>query len=32
MADTQQTDLVVIGLGPGGEALATAAAKAGLAR
>ncbi len=31
MADTQQTDLVVVGLGPGGEALATAAAKAGLA-
>jgi pyruvate/2-oxoglutarate dehydrogenase complex dihydrolipoamide dehydrogenase (E3) component len=31
MADTQQTDLVVIGLGPGGEALATEAAKAGLA-
>src|SRR4051794_18503759 len=33
MADndaTEQTDLVVIGLGPGGEALATAAAKAGL--
>ena len=29
--DAQQTDLVVIGLGPGGEALATAAAKAGLA-
>ena len=31
MSDAQQTDLVVIGLGPGGEALATAAAKAGLA-
>jgi pyruvate/2-oxoglutarate dehydrogenase complex dihydrolipoamide dehydrogenase (E3) component len=31
MADVQQVDLVVIGLGPGGEALATAAAKAGLA-
>lgn len=31
MSDVQQTDLVVIGLGPGGEALATAAAKAGLA-
>jgi pyruvate/2-oxoglutarate dehydrogenase complex dihydrolipoamide dehydrogenase (E3) component len=30
MADTQQVDLVVIGLGPGGEALATSAAKAGL--
>jgi pyruvate/2-oxoglutarate dehydrogenase complex dihydrolipoamide dehydrogenase (E3) component len=30
MADAQQVDLVVIGLGPGGEALATAAAKAGL--
>jgi pyruvate/2-oxoglutarate dehydrogenase complex dihydrolipoamide dehydrogenase (E3) component len=31
MADTQQTDLVVIGLGPGGEALANALATAGLA-
>jgi len=31
MSDARQTDLVVIGLGPGGEALATAAAKAGLA-
>jgi pyruvate/2-oxoglutarate dehydrogenase complex dihydrolipoamide dehydrogenase (E3) component len=30
MADAEQTDLVVIGLGPGGEALATGAAKAGL--
>jgi pyruvate/2-oxoglutarate dehydrogenase complex dihydrolipoamide dehydrogenase (E3) component len=30
MADAEQTDLVVIGLGPGGEALATEAAKAGL--
>ena len=30
MSDAQQVDLVVIGLGPGGEALATAAAKAGL--
>jgi pyruvate/2-oxoglutarate dehydrogenase complex dihydrolipoamide dehydrogenase (E3) component len=30
MADVQQVDLVVIGLGPGGEALATATAKAGL--
>jgi pyruvate/2-oxoglutarate dehydrogenase complex dihydrolipoamide dehydrogenase (E3) component len=29
MADMEQTDLVVIGLGPGGEALATEAAKAG---
>jgi pyruvate/2-oxoglutarate dehydrogenase complex dihydrolipoamide dehydrogenase (E3) component len=31
MADAQRVDLVVIGLGPGGEALANAAAKAGLA-
>jgi pyruvate/2-oxoglutarate dehydrogenase complex dihydrolipoamide dehydrogenase (E3) component len=31
MADAQQVDLVVIGLGPGGEALATEAARAGLA-
>src|SRR4051794_4466916 len=31
MAEAQQVDLVVVGLGPGGEALATAAAKAGLA-
>ena len=31
MSDAQQVDLVVIGLGPGGEALATATAKAGLA-
>ena len=30
MSDVQQVDLVVIGLGPGGEALATATAKAGL--
>ena len=30
MADEQQVDLVVVGLGPGGEALATAAAQAGL--
>ena len=30
MSDAQQVDLVVIGLGPGGEALANAAAKAGL--
>ncbi|MCW2798334.1 NAD(P)/FAD-dependent oxidoreductase [Nocardioides sp.] len=30
MDDTQDVDLVVIGLGPGGEALATGAAKAGL--
>ncbi len=30
MSDAQQVDLVVIGLGPGGEALATATAKAGL--
>jgi pyruvate/2-oxoglutarate dehydrogenase complex dihydrolipoamide dehydrogenase (E3) component len=30
MADAQQVDLAVIGLGPGGEALATAAARAGL--
>jgi pyruvate/2-oxoglutarate dehydrogenase complex dihydrolipoamide dehydrogenase (E3) component len=30
MADVQQVELVVVGLGPGGEALATAAAKAGL--
>jgi pyruvate/2-oxoglutarate dehydrogenase complex dihydrolipoamide dehydrogenase (E3) component len=30
MADVQQVELVVIGLGPGGEALATATAKAGL--
>jgi pyruvate/2-oxoglutarate dehydrogenase complex dihydrolipoamide dehydrogenase (E3) component len=30
MADAQRVDLVVIGLGPGGEALATATAKAGL--
>ena len=30
MSDAQQVDLVVIGLGPGGEALATACAKAGL--
>jgi pyruvate/2-oxoglutarate dehydrogenase complex dihydrolipoamide dehydrogenase (E3) component len=30
MNDAQQVDLVVIGLGPGGEALATATAKAGL--
>jgi pyruvate/2-oxoglutarate dehydrogenase complex dihydrolipoamide dehydrogenase (E3) component len=30
MSDVQQVDLVVIGLGPGGEALATAAAQAGL--
>jgi len=30
MADAQQVDLVVIGLGPGGEALATATANAGL--
>jgi len=29
-SDPEQTDLVVIGLGPGGEALATAVAKAGL--
>jgi pyruvate/2-oxoglutarate dehydrogenase complex dihydrolipoamide dehydrogenase (E3) component len=29
-SDAQQVDLVVIGLGPGGEALATATAKAGL--
>lgn len=31
MADAQQVDLVVVGLGPGGEALATACAQAGLA-
>ena len=31
MSDAQQVDLVVIGLGPGGEALATAVADAGLA-
>ena len=30
MSDVEQVDLVVIGLGPGGEALATATAKAGL--
>lgn len=30
MDDRQQVDLVVVGLGPGGEALATGAAKAGL--
>ena len=30
MSDVQQVDLVVIGLGPGGEALATATANAGL--
>ncbi|MCW2764429.1 MAG: lpd [Nocardioides sp.] len=30
MDDTQDVDLVVVGLGPGGEALATGAAKAGL--
>jgi pyruvate/2-oxoglutarate dehydrogenase complex dihydrolipoamide dehydrogenase (E3) component len=30
MADAQQMDLVVVGLGPGGEGLAAAAAKAGL--
>ncbi len=30
MAEAQQVDLVVAGLGPGGEALATAVAKAGL--
>ena len=30
MADVQQVDLVVVGLGPGGEALASAAAQAGL--
>jgi pyruvate/2-oxoglutarate dehydrogenase complex dihydrolipoamide dehydrogenase (E3) component len=30
MADVQQVDLVVVGLGPGGEALANATAKAGL--
>ncbi|TCI99679.1 NAD(P)/FAD-dependent oxidoreductase [Aeromicrobium sp. IC_218] len=30
MGDRQQVDLVVVGLGPGGEALATGAAKAGL--
>ncbi len=30
MDEAQQVDLVVIGLGPGGEALATATAKAGL--
>src|SRR3954451_5430846 len=30
MADVQQVELVVVGLGPGGEALATATAKAGL--
>jgi pyruvate/2-oxoglutarate dehydrogenase complex dihydrolipoamide dehydrogenase (E3) component len=30
MADAQHVDLAVIGLGPGGEALATAAAQAGL--
>ncbi len=30
MADVQQVDLVVVGLGPGGEALANAAATAGL--
>jgi pyruvate/2-oxoglutarate dehydrogenase complex dihydrolipoamide dehydrogenase (E3) component len=31
MADAQQVDLVVVGLGPGGEALANAVATAGLA-
>ena len=31
MSDVQQVDLVVVGLGPGGEALANATAKAGLA-
>jgi pyruvate/2-oxoglutarate dehydrogenase complex dihydrolipoamide dehydrogenase (E3) component len=31
MADVQQVELVVVGLGPGGEALATATAKSGLA-
>ena len=30
MSDVQQVDLVVVGLGPGGEALANATAKAGL--
>ena len=30
MADVQQVDLVVVGLGPGGEALANATASAGL--
>jgi pyruvate/2-oxoglutarate dehydrogenase complex dihydrolipoamide dehydrogenase (E3) component len=30
MADAQRVELVVVGLGPGGEALATATAKAGL--
>ena len=30
MADVQKADLVVVGLGPGGEALANATAKAGL--
>jgi pyruvate/2-oxoglutarate dehydrogenase complex dihydrolipoamide dehydrogenase (E3) component len=30
MADAREVDLVVVGLGPGGEALATGAAKAGL--
>ncbi len=30
MSDAQQVDLVVVGLGPGGEALATAVAQAGL--
>jgi pyruvate/2-oxoglutarate dehydrogenase complex dihydrolipoamide dehydrogenase (E3) component len=30
MADVEQVELIVVGLGPGGEALATATAKAGL--
>ncbi|MGZ6754513.1 MAG: FAD-dependent oxidoreductase, partial [Nocardioides sp.] len=30
MSDAREVDLVVIGAGPGGEALATGAAKAGL--